>query len=203
MSCWKCAKPIDDNPMESDNMTLSSKPAFCEGAKVYLRPLERADLNDRYLSWLNDPEVTKHISPGSFPTDMAELVAFYEGIVSSTNQLLLAVAAKDTDRHIGNVKLGPINWVHRRATFGIMIGDRDYWSGGCGTEATRLIVEHGFSVLNLHRIDLGVVADHPAAVRAYEKVGFLVEGRSRESVFVDGNYRDGLWMGLLRSEYSR
>jgi RimJ/RimL family protein N-acetyltransferase len=55
--------------------------------------------------------------------------------------------------------------------------------------------------LNLHRIELGVFAEHKAAVRCYEKAGFKVEGRMREDLFHDGEYKDRIWMGLLRSEY--
>ena len=64
------------------------------------------------------------------------------------------------------------------------------------------MVEYGFYRLNLHRIDLGVYAEHESAVHAYEKVGFKVEGRLREDVFQGGEYKDRLWMGLLRSEYA-
>ena len=63
------------------------------------------------------------------------------------------------------------------------------------------MVEYGFSRLNLHRIDLGVFAAHQAAVRCYERLGFKVEGRMREDLFRSGEYRDRLWMGLLRCEY--
>ncbi len=63
------------------------------------------------------------------------------------------------------------------------------------------MVEYGFSRLNLNRIELGVYAEHQAAVRAYERVGFRVEGRLRENMFLDNEYRDSLLMGLLRSEY--
>ena len=59
------------------------------------------------------------------------------------------------------------------------------------------MVEYGFDRLNLHRIDLGVFAEHKAAVRCYEKAGFKVEGRMREDLFQDGEYKDRLWMGLL------
>jgi RimJ/RimL family protein N-acetyltransferase len=65
-----------------------------------------------------------------------------------------------------------------------------------------LAVEYGFYRLNLRRIDLGVFAEHDSAVRCYEKVGFKVEGRFRQDLFQGGEYKDRLWMGLLRSEYA-
>ncbi len=185
----------------SQGTRLPAKSGVVQGSRVCLRPLEREDLNARYLSWLNDPEVTRYMETGTFPTTAQDLEKFYDGVTGSRNQVILAVADKKSGQHIGNVKLGPIHWVHRCATFGIMIGDKKFWGRGAGLEATRLMVEYGFDRLNLRRIDLGVFAEHDAAVRCYEKVGFKVEGRMRESLFRDGKYVDRLWMGLLRSDY--
>jgi len=177
--------------------------AFAEGSLVFLRPLERSDLNERYLDWLNDPEVTRYTETGRFPSTTEDLDNYYRSVTSSKNDVILAVVDRKSGKHIGNVKLGPIRWVHRAATFGILIGDKKSWGKGIGEDATRLMVEYGFYRLNLHRIDLGVFAEHEAAVRCYEKVGFKVEGRLREDLFQCGEFKDRLWMGLLQSEYKR
>jgi RimJ/RimL family protein N-acetyltransferase len=175
--------------------------AFVTGRQIYLRPLERGDLGSQYLAWLNDPEVMKYMESGTFPTTMQDLEKFYQEVTGSRSQVILAIAEKKSGRHIGNVKLGPIHWIHRNATLGILIGDKNFWNKGVGEETARLAVEYGFERLNLRRIDLGVFAEHESAVRCYEKVGFRVEGRMREDLFQDGRYKDRLWMGLLRSEY--
>lgn len=182
---------------------MAHNTAFAEGSIVRLRPLERTDLNERYLSWLNDPEVTRYTETGIFPATAEDLENYYRSITGSKNDVMLAVADKKSGQHIGNVKLGPIRWIHRVATFGILIGEKEFWGKGVGLEATRLMVEYGFYRLNLHRIDLGVFAEHEAAVNCYEKAGFKVEGRLRQDLFLDGEYKDRLWMGLLRSEYKR
>src|SRR5450631_599216 len=183
-------------------MRLATNSEFVQGSRVCLRPLERQDLNARYLSWLNDPEVTRYMETGTFPTTVRDLEGFYDEVTGSRNQVILAVADKKSGQHIGNVKLGPIHWIHRCATFGIMIGDKKSWGKGVGLEATRLMVEYGFDRLNLRRIDLGVFAEHDAALRCYKEAGFKVEGRLRESLFQDGTYKDRVLMGLLRSEYA-
>ena len=177
--------------------------AFITGSKVYLRAFSPEDLTERYLGWLNDPEVTKYMESGIFPSTMHDLESFYERIAASRSDVLMAIIDKASTEHIGNIKLGPIQWVHRSAIFGIMIGDKKFWGRGAGMEATRLMVEYGFDRLNLNRIDLGVFAEHDAGVRCYQKLGFKVEGRLRQDLFQDGEYKDRLWMGLLRSEYTR
>lgn len=180
---------------------MSDKTAFLRGSKIYLRPLERADLNETYLGWLNDAEVTRYMEAGAFPATYQDLEKFYQGVTGSTTDVIFAIADRKSHRHIGNAKLGPIHWIHRRAMFGIMIGDKGFWGRGIGEEVTRLMVEYAFRRLNLNRVTLGVFAEHESAVGCYEKVGFRVEGRIREDLFRDGEYKDRLWMGLLRSEY--
>lgn len=175
--------------------------AFLAGEKIYLRPLEKADLNDNYLAWLNDPEVTRYLETGVFPTTLQDLERFYESVTGSRSQVIFAIVARKSHQHLGNIKLGPIDWIHRRGTLGILIGEKKFWGRGIGQEATRLMVDYAFARLNLNRVTLGVVAEHESAVRCYEKVGFKVEGRGREDIFKDGEYKDRLWMGLLRSEY--
>jgi RimJ/RimL family protein N-acetyltransferase len=160
-------------------------------------------LNEQYLGWLNDPEINRYLESGIFPSTKDELEKFYQQVTNSRDQVILAIVDNETHQHIGNVKLGPINWVHRKATFGILIGDKQFWGRGIGEEATRLMIEYGFFRLNLRRIELGVYAEHEVAMRSYEKVGFRIEGRFRENMFHEGQYKDSLWMGLLRSEYGR
>ena len=174
---------------------MTRKTAFAEGSLVVLRPLERTDLNDRYLNWLNDPAVTRYTETGIFPSTAEDLENYYRSVTGSRSDVMLAVVDKKSGRHVGNVKLGPIRWVHRAATFGILIGEKESWGKGVGLEATQLMVEYGFFRLNLHRIDLGVFAEHQAAVRCYEKVGFksrrapsrrFVSGRSVQGSALDG-----------------
>jgi len=82
-----------------------------------------------------------------------------------------------------------------------LIGDKSYWNQGYGTEALRLLLRVGFETLNLHRIFLRVYETNPRAIRAYEKAGFVQEGRQRQAEFKDGRYIDVLVMSMLVAEY--
>jgi hypothetical protein len=63
------------------------------------------------------------------------------------------------------------------------------------------MVDHAFGTLGLHRIALNVFEFNERAIRAYRRVGFLVEGRSRESIWRDGRWWDELAMSLLVSDW--
>ena len=174
---------------------------FLEGQKVILRPLEKADLNRSYLSWLNDSEVARYLISTAFPTNMDQLETFYQRVSASRTDVMLAIVSKETDRHIGNIKLGNINWVHRFADLGIMIGDKGSWGKGLGQEACRLLVGHAFMRLNLNKVTLSVYGCHSSAVKAYENVGFRVEGCLKSMLYNAGRYEDQLIMAITKHQY--
>jgi len=82
-----------------------------------------------------------------------------------------------------------------------MIGEKNYWNQGYGTESITLLLKHGFETLNLNRIMLRVYEDNPRAIRCYEKAGFVHEGRLREARYFEGVYRDVMLMSVLRREW--
>jgi RimJ/RimL family protein N-acetyltransferase len=104
-------------------------------------------------------------------------------------------------RPIGATDLREINLEDGHAAFGIVIGEKDLWGRGYGTEALLAICDFGFDQLRLERIELDVYADNERARRSYEKAGFQVEGTLRHGHFVDGEFMDVLRMSLLRDEW--
>lgn len=175
------------------------KNPFLIGERVYLRPLDEEDL-ERCMRWINDPEVLCTLGR-HFPMSRTLEREWLTGQYKSEKALSLAIVVKDGDRHIGNCGFNDIDYVNRKAVFGILIGEKDQWGKGYGPEAARLIVDYGFNQLNLHRISLTVYSNNPRAIRSYEKVGFVHEGTLRESYFRDGHYHDTLIMTILKSEW--
>lgn len=105
------------------------------------------------------------------------------------------------DKLIGGVGLWINSWSTAEAWLGISIGDREYWGKGYGTDAVRLAVQYGFIELNLRRVSLGLHAYNERARKAYEKVGFKMEGTMRGEGVRDGVRFDSLWMGILSEEW--
>jgi RimJ/RimL family protein N-acetyltransferase len=173
-----------------------------EGKLVYLRSIDLPDAG-RYVAWLNDREVTRHLQMRYALSLLAEenwirgRSATSMAFVSGGNY---AIETKD-GVHIGSVGFHYVNPENRKATLGIMIGDKAYWSKGYGTDAMLTLLRFGFDEMNLHRIDLSVDADNARAIACYRKCGFIEEGRLRDQRYSRGANHDQLWMGLLRQEF--
>jgi ribosomal-protein-alanine N-acetyltransferase len=174
---------------------------FIEGEKIYLRGLEKRDLMGGMFQWANDCEVTYYMFMGAMPNILEELEKEYEQLVKSTRDVVFAIIDKESDVHIGNVGLYSIQWIGRSAELRIVIGEKEFWGRGYGTEATKLTVDYGFDKLNLNSIYLGVNAEHSGAIRAYESAGFIREGTMRQYIYRNGRYYDAIRMSILREEY--
>jgi diamine N-acetyltransferase len=176
------------------------------GERIRFRGVEKDDLLT-FVTWINDPEVLEGIGI-YLPYSMAEEQDWFDKMLSRpAEERNLAIEVKELNpqeeeswKMIGSC--GFFNYDRRNdcAEFGIMIGDKTYWNHGFGTEAVHLLVQHGFHTLNLNRIYLRVLETNPRAIRAYEKAGFIHEGRQRQAEFRNGKYLDLLVMSILRGE---
>jgi RimJ/RimL family protein N-acetyltransferase len=172
------------------------------GKKVILRPYRRSDLQN-FIKWFNDPEVIQYLGLYLPMTEMAE-EKYIEDLPSKGQTLahfVIEAIEGNENKPIGTTGLSEINNKDRNATFGISIGEKDYWSKGYGTEATNLLIKYGFEQLNLHRISSDAFSFNERSIRLHKRVGFKEEGRRQQRVFKNGQYYDVVEFGLLRSEW--
>jgi RimJ/RimL family protein N-acetyltransferase len=163
---------------------------------VYLRSLELSDL-ERTWKWHNDPALYEMlVSPFRYVSLVAEEEWLRQKLAYSQSEFQLAICMKETDQHIGDIHLRNIDWISRHAEVGIFIAEVEHWSKGYGQEAMGLILRHAFNDLGLQRVYLTVLDDNHRAISAYEKCGFVVEGRLRHHVYKRGQFKDLIFMGI-------
>jgi RimJ/RimL family protein N-acetyltransferase len=104
---------------------------------------------------------------------------------------------------IGAIRLDGVNLADRRASLAVGIEDPTKLGRGLGSEAIALVLDYAFAELGLHRLSVRVIAYNARAIRAYEKCGFVVEGREREAACIDGVWHDDIIMGLLDRDHVR
>lgn len=179
------------------------KPLFLEGKNIFLGSLSNKGKLDGYVSWINDQETTLFMGSGRFPLNGEDIKKYIDSYSKSKDGMILGIFLKKTSKHIGNITLHQIDWKNRNAEIGVLIGDKKSWGKGYATEAIRLVTEHAFNRLNIRKLYTGMVKGNEASKRAFEKVGFQVEGILREHFYLNGKYLDCYRMGLLRSEYNK
>lgn len=193
-----------------------------KGERVFLKPLVKSDVPS-FLKWLNDPEITQYLAC-YLPLMEAREEKWLNDLAFSQTDVVFAIHGllnRNFDLHgkgelrpspskngshekvIGNCGLHKIDHRNQVATFGIVIGDKDFWKHGCGTEAAKLMIEYGFDHLNLHRISSSVFAANEASIKMHEKVGFVREGVLRQARFHRGKFMDEIIFGLLREEWAK
>jgi RimJ/RimL family protein N-acetyltransferase len=166
-----------------------------DGPRVTLVTLHVEDVTERYVRWMSDPLVIRYLESRHAPSSAERVREFVATTQADADQHLMAIRLQDGDEHIGNIKLGPVNRVHRSADIGIIIGERDQWGKGYATEAIALMTDHAFGTLGLHKLNAGCYAPNEGSARAFEKAGWTREGLRRAQYLSDGEWVDEILVG--------
>lgn len=172
------------------------------GQRLYLRPIQVADVNERYRRWMRDPDVTRYLECRFSNNSLDDLRTYVAELTNDPNARLLAIVLDENDRHVGNIKLAGINRIHGTAEVGLMLGEKDCWNKGYATEAIRLAMAYAFNELGLHKLTAGCYDVNPASARAFIKAGFVPEGLRREQFKCEGRRVGQILLGATRKDFS-
>jgi RimJ/RimL family protein N-acetyltransferase len=172
------------------------------GKRVALGPLRR-DLLQVYERWINDFTVLQTLGAAMRPTTSESESAWFERAATSDKEVMFTVYELETRRAIGTTGLREVDHFHRAATFGILIGEKESWGKGYGTETTRLMVDYAFQGLGLNNVMLTVSPRNERGLRAYRRAGFREIGRRRQAHQFGGLAEDVILMDCLATEFER
>jgi RimJ/RimL family protein N-acetyltransferase len=171
--------------------------SFIDGKRIYLREVRQDDVTESYHCWMNDTQITRYTESHYYPSSMESLRKYVDEKQKSRDEIFLAIIEKKNNSHIGNIKLGPINWIHRVGDIGILIGEKDCWGKGYASEAIGLIVDYAFNILGLHKLTAGSISLNKGSVKAFQNNNFEVEGVRKKHAFINGSYVDAILLGLI------
>ncbi len=172
-----------------------------ESPRLLLRSLTEADAREHYLAWMRDPEVLRYLEARLCHHSLESLRSFIEGCNRSATDLLLGICVKD-GRHIGNIKLGPINDYHRHAAIGLLVGEKDCWGQGYAGEAIARLSRYAFEALGLEKLYAGCYASNLGSVRAFHNAGYAEEARQKGMWLCDGRREGNVQVGLTRDDWA-
>jgi RimJ/RimL family protein N-acetyltransferase len=170
-----------------------------EGGKVRLVPLDRDKHLNNALKWFNDPEVTRWLETGDWPLTRGAEEEFFRAAERNDRVSVQFAVESLQGEHVGFSGLRSIDWQSRVAVSGSVIGRRDLWGKGLGTDAARVRNRYAFEVLGLRLLIASVIADNGASLKMLSNVGYAEVGRVPDRYWKRGAFRDQVIFALHRN----
>lgn len=171
------------------------------GNGVILREWQTQD-DEMVREWMNDAETVRWLGSAFWGAKTEQDAENFcrARMESSYNAYYFVIAHKDSERYLGHIDLLGINWRMRQAQLAIVIGQKQNRGRGYGTQALQAVKQFAFQTLGLERLELEVMQENQAAIRAYQKAGFAVEGIKRHAYFCEGSFHNQVLMSCLAGE---
>jgi [ribosomal protein S5]-alanine N-acetyltransferase len=166
---------------------------------VTLRPLQESDINDQYIQWFQDPDVNEYLDSRNFTAQ--ESIDYMNAGRENNTYYMYAILDNISQKHIGNLKVGPINWMHMISDLVTIIGNKDFWGKGYATQAVRAGIEIAFHELGMRKLCAGVAEGNEGSIKAYTKAGFKVEARLKGEKLINGDVRDLILIGCFNPKF--
>jgi len=138
------------------------------GNKIFLKILSPDDVGEKYLTWMQDKEVTKFLESRWDEYSVKKLKEYVKKTNDSSDNFLFGIFLKENNTHIGNIKIGNINHFHGYGDLGFLIG-KDHWNKGYGTESIKLATNYAFNQLKLHKLFAGIYSNNIGSYKAFFK----------------------------------
>ncbi len=167
-------------------------------AGIYLRPMTAED-TDRIVEWRNSSGVRKNFIYQELFTRQSH-EAWIRNMVEPGWVVQMIICDGDSHKPLGSVYIRDIDRKHKKAEYGIFIGEEDARGRGVGTAVAKLMLRYCFEEEGLHRVFLRAFADNLQAIRSYEKAGFVKEACLKDDVLIDGQYRDIVLMAAINQK---
>ena len=169
--------------------------------RVYLRELLPSDVNEHYLEWFNNDAVLEFLEVRKGQLTIDNVLAYIKEGRDSESYYMYAVCLKENDKHIGNLKVGPINRKHMLADLVTVIGDKEQWGKGLATDAIKQGNKLAFEKYNVRKLTGGMYEKNIGSIKAYTKAGWLIEGRLQNHYEVDGKLQDRIIVSCFNPCY--
>jgi len=149
-----------------------------EGDRIYLQPVsvENADV---FMKWINDPEINKYMVGIKPPKTVEEEIEWIKKIQNDPNEEVWSIFIKENDKLIGNVGFHELNNPKNNIRIGIVIGEKDEWGKGYGTEVFKIATKYLKEQKGAKKINLTCHVNNIGAHKVYKKSGFEIKNKTK------------------------
>ena len=172
------------------------------GGLVKLRAYKEEDVA-LAKEFINDYETKRLLAiDAAFPISLWEEEEWMKSKKNTRGLVYdFAIETLKEGKYIGGCSINKLNVKNRNCTIGIMIGDKEYWGKGYGSDTLKVLIKFIFEELNMNKIKLGVFSFNERAKACYKKIGFKEEGILKDEIFREGKYNDEIIMALFAKDY--
>ena len=160
------------------------------GENIYLKILDVEDVSQAYLNWMDDEKIKQFLESRWNKYTINDIKEYVKTISENPNNFFFGIYLNDKNEHIGNIKIGDINQIHKFGDIGLMIGNKTKWGKGYASEAIKLATKHAFKELNLNKVFAGIYENNIGSYKAFLKAGFYEAGRLKKHLLYKGDYVD-------------
>lgn len=147
------------------------------GDRIFLKLLAPIDVKKSYVDWMQDEEAIQFLESRFKKHTLGDIKKYIEQTNDGIHNFMFGIFLKEKDEHIGNIKIGGIDQIHRFGNIGILIGNKQMWGKGYGTEAIKLATQYAFNELDLHKLIAGIYSNNRGSYNAFMKAGYREVGR--------------------------
>ncbi len=163
---------------------------------ISLQRFQPEDVSERYVGWLNDPDVMGQTESRNGGHTLESSRAYVAASLADDRCRLWRIMHEQAG-HVGNMRLSDIISFHRRADTAVIVGERTLWGANIASRAIRLAAKYAFDELGMLKLTAGMLATNTASIRAFEKAGYTVEARRPLHYRYGDIWVDGVFMGRL------
>ncbi|ASM74624.1 acetyltransferase (GNAT) domain protein (plasmid) [Pseudosulfitobacter pseudonitzschiae] len=167
--------------------------------RVYLRRLTPEDVTDIYIEWFRDSVVTEFLNSRNL--NQADVTSYIVEGAEKKIHYMYGIFDDETDRHIGNIKVGPIQWDNLVSDLVCVIGDRNYWGKGLAKEAIRLGNRVAFDVHGMRKVSGGIASGNIGSIKAYTGADWVIEATMSGHHLIDGKPQDRIVVSCFNPEF--
>lgn len=168
--------------------------------RVYLRALELDDYKTT-IKWRRDEEIWQMVGGPKYFVSTEYEKNWIAKAINHPVELRLGICLVDDDKLIGLASMINVDLLNRSAEFSLMIGEKEYWNGGYGTEAGNMLLDYCVLERGMYRLSCTILESNLASQKIALNSGFTKEGVLRSSVYKDGRYHNQVIFSILRDEY--
>ena len=167
--------------------------------KIFLKELQIKDVTKEYVSWMNNKEIIKYTEIDK-KQNLKSVKAYVKDKSKSKYEYLFGIYVNEKNnlkKHIGNIKLGPINFKHKFSEISYFIGDKNNWKKGYGTEAIRKICLISKKRFKLKKLQAGFNQQNKGSRKVLIKNNFKLEGIFKSQRIIKNKRFDSYWYGKI------